>query len=222
MAQIKKCVKSAVQGQIHFGLVEKDSCICCKTQYAIQDILTPNILYVMLPKEKVYVKLQEWEHEYLKSQVQELIYIFRKLGAMDLSISVNHNDETSRSWGGGFEVGHMGFNVGGGVCISKGSGNADIIQTHLVYDAKQSGTAIETLEDMLNDSNVYYLSHKPGWKNIINNRIKGAKVIEFSFTHHDMIKMSKAFIVKLQSMGLSIHNCRKEVAWVRMDFKALF
>ena len=212
-----------VQGQIHFGLVDKDSCICCNTQYVIQDILTPNILYVMLPKEKVYVKLHEWEHEYLKSQVQELVYIFRKLGAMELSISVNQNEETKNAWGGGIDIGYMGIDVGGGVCVSKGVANADIIQTHLVYDSKQQlGAAIEKVEDMLSDNGIYYLSNKPGWKNIINNRIKGAKVIEFSFTHHDMIKMSKAFIVKLQNMGLSIHNYSKEVSWVRMDFKALF
>ena len=45
--------------------------------YRIQGIIKTNTLYVKLPKENIYLSPSKFEHEYMKSQILELIYIFR-------------------------------------------------------------------------------------------------------------------------------------------------
>ena len=60
-----KVLGKQLQGQLHIALINKDTCMCCNKAFNVQDILVPHVLYVLLPKENVYVQLQNWDHEYL-------------------------------------------------------------------------------------------------------------------------------------------------------------
>jgi len=212
-----------MQGKLHTALIDQDKCTCCNQSFSIQDVVAPRVMYALLPKEEVYVNIQEWEHEYLKSQVQELVHIFRCIGANELMIKTSQKDEDKKSVGGGLGVNLFGIDVEAEATIKKETVNYDSIQTHIVFDKHDKDVVAPTLDELLTDKNVYYLKHRPAWISFVNCRLKGcATEIEFAFTHHDMIHMKRSFVTRLQRLGVSIKYNNKEITWVKMDFYASF
>jgi len=184
--------------------------------------MTPNVVYARLPKEGVYVNIQDWEHEYLKSQVQELIYIFRLIGVQELTIKTSQQDDEKTTVGGSIGVDVLGIEAEAGIVIKNESSNYDAIQTHLVFDKSIKAT-VPTLDELMVDENIYYLQHRPAWISFVNNRLKGrATTIEFTFTHHDMIHMKHSFVTRLQRLGIAVKYNIREVTWVKMEFKGVF
>lgn len=232
-----------LQGRLHMAFNDSDACMCCEETFRINGIVDTTAMYVLVPKEQVYVKLHQWEHEYLKSQVQELIYIFRRLGAANLRITVTQSRDNKYSAGASLNARLHDLGIGTGVGLGLGfdvgseTSNMDNISTSMVFDPKKEfsdriqgekeGAAAKaankpsTLSDLLNDANIHYLANRPAWQGFINNRLQGyATTIHFSFTHHNVIYISKKLQAKLNQTGLVLHVSNTDLLWVKMMFEA--
>ena len=222
-----------LQGRLHMAFNDNDMCMCCEETFRINGIVDTTAMYVLVPKEQVYVKLHQWEHEYLKSQVQELIYIFRRLGAESLRITVTQSHENKYNAGASLnarlqDLG-IGTGIGAGIGMDVGSetSNMDNISTSMVFDPEKDFCDAEkkskpsTISDLMEDPNIHYLANRPAWQGFINNRLQGhATTIHFCFTHHNVIYISKKLQAKLNQTGLMLHVNNTDLLWVKMMFEA--
>jgi hypothetical protein len=200
---------------------ECDTCICCDQPFIMNDVLDTNRLYVLVPKVRVYVQFHQWEHEYLKSQVQELVYIFRCLGAASLRITVSQSQSTGDLQEGAVNahLHELGISAGISVSSDKDVLNLDSISTHMTFD--EDICAIKSINDLLVDNNIHYLSNRPAWQSFVNNRLQGrAKSIQFTFTHHNVIYMSKQLTINMSKAGIMMQDTHREILWVKMIFEA--
>jgi hypothetical protein len=222
-----------MQGRLHLAFNESDSCMCCDTPFIITDVVDTTSMYVLVPKEQVYVKFHQWEHEYLKSQVQELLYIFRRLGASNLRITVSQNQSSQEAYGGSVHANlrELGVSIGAGVQVTSDASNMNSIEMHMAFDssARQTKEAPpslhdkipSTVHDLIVDPAIHYLSNRPAWQNFVNNRLQGlAKSIHFTLTHHNVIALSKRLVASLSEAGIAIHESNRDLLWVRMVFEA--
>jgi hypothetical protein len=72
-------------------------CECCHKPYAVRGVVSRHALYARLPKEDIYVPLDDWYHEYLKSQMLELMYVLRRLGARSVQLTLERADDAEAS-----------------------------------------------------------------------------------------------------------------------------
>jgi hypothetical protein len=202
--------------------------MCCDRPFVIHDVVDTCSLYVMVPKEHIYVRSHQWEHEYLKSQVQELIYIFRRLGASSLRITVSQNQDSYESYGGSVKAHIQELGMGAGLSLvhEKDTTNMDSISTSIVFEPQEKSrrhdvAALATIEDLLADPQIHYLSNRPAWQNFVNNRLQGqATMIHFTFTHHNVIYMSKRLMLSCSRAGITVHDTSQNLLWVKMVFNA--
>lgn len=219
--KVIKTLSDNLQGRLHVAYNECDTCICCDQLFIMSDIIDTSRLYVLVPKEHVYVQFHQWEHEYLKSQVQELVYIFRRMGASNLRITVSQSQGARDIIGGSVHahLHELGISAGIHVSSDTDTSNLDSISTRMTFDTDDC--TVNTLKDLFTDPNIHYLSNRPAWQSFVNNRLQGkAKTIQFTFTHHNAIYMSKQLIASMSKAGLSFHDTHREMLWVKMIFEA--
>jgi hypothetical protein len=138
------CKKSVVEtliieekelhGILHIAWSHSNVCECCGLTFQIQGITQTHELYVKLPKEDMYVRACLWEHEYTKSQVQELIYIFRMLGATELDITVYQSDQRQEGLDVDIGLEALGISVHSGGRVRNSDKTIDTIHARLRFD----------------------------------------------------------------------------------------
>jgi hypothetical protein len=133
-----------LNGKLHIGIMNKDTCTCCAIPYQVQGVINAHEVYVKLPKENIYVRGMYWEHEYMKSKVQELLYIFRKLRARELELAVEQCDTNSRHISGdaGVSLSEYGIDVDVdvGIRVEDFKESSDCIRAKIVF-ASDSDTS---------------------------------------------------------------------------------
>jgi len=138
-------------------------------KYVIRDVALPRVTYIKLPKEEIYVKSDEWEYEYMKSQIQEIILIFGILGAKKIMYDVSDNSEVNKNIGANLGVGEPGLIAEAGLEISQHKSKFSKFSGLVEFpEPKQE---IPTLEHLQTAANIFYLPKKYHWQAMVRNRI---------------------------------------------------
>jgi hypothetical protein len=189
-----------------------DKCRCCNNQLEIKGMVELYAIYVHLPKENKYVEFDEWESEYTKSRLTELIKIFRLLGAKSLVVKINKNSNNQHNTSA--EVALNGMEVGAGFEIEKNNNMIDA----LGYTVKFEGISLDKIrkeykdKESFIDSNpdLYYLHSNTDWVSYIDQRIGGAEKIECAYIHKKILKASMKLKLKMDKVGVNISSSDKE------------
>lgn len=173
--------------------------------YTFQDIVIPRVLYLKLPKEGVYVRHDSWEYEYLKSQIQEIIYIFALLGAKTVNYEVINSSSNKSSTGVDLNMQHLssGIAVESGVKVSRGNSLSSELSGSLEFSEARGGTKRPTIDLLLKSKNIHYLARKYDWRQMCIQRIeRSVSSDNFHFMYHSDMYIDANMSAAINSLGI--------------------
>ena len=131
--------------------------------YTIEEPVMPRQLYIMLPKERIYVPSDQFTGRYIRSKIQELIKIFIALGATSIKYVRHQSHEHRLAIGAETEV----------VSVSEG-GHHESAHTHehgVVYELTLPPSSSPPDVSHFSDCSFYYLKRDPALQDLILRRI---------------------------------------------------
>jgi hypothetical protein len=174
---------------------------CHQLPYFIQDPPIPRQLYIMLPKEKIFVASDTFTESYIRSKMRELIQIFVKLNAK--SIKFMRYDTQKETSNIGFDAGITipQAKVSQGTRVEKEDSNFSGFQYEMRFD--ENTTPFEIDHFMSDD--FYYLKQEPSWQDIISRRIDYKMMYDkYTFRNTERRLLKDKFINKMKVIELSL------------------
>ena len=173
---------------------------CDQLPYAIKDPPIPRQLYIMLPKEKLFVVSESFAEMYLRSKIRELIQLFVTLNAKSVKF-MRYDAEKQHN--------HVCLEVGLAVpqaTVSLQSRieneNAAFSGTQYVMSFADNGTPFDPNE-LLSDQ-FYYLREEPSWQDIVTQRVDyKMSAYQYSYQHHEQKILKRKFVAKMKMLDLS-------------------
>ena len=170
-------------------------------KYVIRDVAIPRVTYIKLPKEKIYVKSDEWEYEYMKSQIQEIILIFGILGAKKITYDVSDNSEENKNVGASLGVGEPGLVAEAGLEVSQQQSQYSKFSGLVEFPKPKQ--EVPTLSRLQREKNIYYLPRKFHWKRMVRNRIESYTTKDtFDYRFGRDFNISGSLTAKFNKLGI--------------------
>jgi len=203
----KKCIFSykdiIMYRKKHFpgDLIIEKYAQCHNLPYIIQDPPMPRQLYIMLPKEKLFVASEIFTGCYIRSKMRELIQIFVKLNAK--CVKFKHYDSQKESKSICMDVGTNMPNakLSQGINLRNEHDKITTIQYEMKFDAN---TNPFTTNHFLSDT-YYYLKHEPSWQDIIVRRLDYKMTYDkYTFKNTERQLLKHKFITNMKALNLSL------------------
>lgn len=216
-------------GKLHVACMDDGAkfCRCCDMPVSIQDMVTPNQLYVMLPKERVFVPSKKFDYEYLKSQVQELVELFRTLGANQVQYEVSQTaaHDSSLGFNAGVTLQEAGIRAGADMSIEHSDDANNNINGSISYS--QQGNEVARYRNdvgrFLRDSPAFYLKTHHDWQSMVTQRLCGhASQLRFSFSYHQAIRYSAHLATQLHRIDASFKRSSSSSSGFTIEFQVGF
>jgi len=191
----------------NISMETKPVCECCNKPYSIRGLITRRMLYAKLPKEGIYVSVNNWYHEYLKSQMLELLYIFRMLGADTITLQLQRSTDESKSIDVSTNISGIfsDLNVTAGIKDNHVTKNDDSIDLSATYEKDDNFKPYNSFDSFLKDDTIYYLTQNQDWQDFIAQRIDcKIKDLNFKFTVANNLQVDKTFYANVKQMGFNL------------------
>ncbi len=171
--------------------------------YPIQGIVSSHVVYIMLPKERIYVTPDIFPYKYLESQHEELKHIFALLGAKSIKWNIVDYKEEVKKIDGKIEVNIAG--EGAGIGFENSNSQADLFKNS--GERTFPDNKIEPdVDKILKDSSIYYLMMEDSWKEMIKRRIESnIQYDKFSYIYQSKINVKKGFDTKLKDFDIQFN-----------------
>ena len=141
--------------------------------YNIEGPPLPRKLYIMLPKEKLFIPSDNFTSRYIDSKLQELKNIFVALQAKSIKVKKIYGTEESTRIGGGVGGSSFSDRIHGDLEVDDVQSNSISITNEMTFGEPLNAVSIE---DFSNASSsvyrYYYLGKEFEWQNIIQRRLK--------------------------------------------------
>lgn len=172
-----------------------------KLNYKIENNPIPKQLYIMLPKEELFINSENFTTRYIDSKLEELKNIFILLKAKSIKIKKNLKISSKENINLSGEVNINGNNFGQSIQFEKSENNINEINNEMHFLNNTNPIDL----DKLDDDNYYFLNKQYDWHNIIIRRIDGNLITDKYEYHNIEIKIFKSkFIEKLKFLELSV------------------
>ena len=188
--------------------------------YVIDGPVMPRQVYIMLPKEKIYVPSDQFTEKYIRSKMRELVQIFVALRAK--SIKYTRYDSVEE---GSKLVADIGTNVPKlfettGIQVehteSKKKGTQYEIQ--LIPVQKPIDTTI-----FQDHQEFYYLRREPSWRDMILRRVDGHVVLDkYTYFNREVNLFTSNLSQKLQWFQLNIEYDWSKYQDFHMDYEVTY
>jgi hypothetical protein len=188
--------------------------------YVIDGPVMPRQVYIMLPKEKIYVPSDQFTEKYIRSKMRELVQIFVALRAK--SIKYTRYDSVEE---GSKLVADIGSNVPKlfettGIQVehteSKKKGTQYEIQ--LIPVQKPIDTVI-----FQDHQEFYYLRREPSWRDMILRRVDGHVVLDkYTYFNREINLFTSNLSQKLQWFQLNIEYDWSKYQDFHMDYEIVY
>lgn len=174
-------------------------------KYVIKRLALPRVTYIKLPKEGIYVKSDEWEFEYIKSQIQEVIMVCGLMGAKSVKYDISNNRAEHKNMGANIDMGDLVQGVGAGASMSSGSGESSQLVGEVEFGEREGlDVNFEVFEKEERNGNIHYLMRMPQWISMVDNRMR-RKVMksEFRYSYRRELFFRSDVVTKVRDMGIS-------------------
>ena len=179
-------------------------------KYQIEGNITPKILYIRLPKEKLYVPADVFQERYLDSKINELITIFSTLCSKTINISVIHENSSNINFSVGAGANIKGIDVK--AKAGKETNKSNIITTtrEITFQEPKTNETLD-VEVFGNYEKFFYLPKDESWINIIRRRINNKSLgDEYKYNYTDYNCVSKELSAHLKALHISLqYNSNK-------------
>jgi len=188
--------------------------------YVIDGPVMPRQVYIMLPKEKIYVPSDQFTEKYIRSKMRELVQIFVALRAKSIKYTrYDSVEEVSKI------VSEIGTNIPKvfettGIEIehteSKKKGTQYEIQ--LIPVQKPIDTTI-----FQDHQEFYYLRREPSWRDMILRRVDGHVVLDkYTYFNREVNLFTSNLSQKLQWFQLNIEYDWSKYQDFHMDYEVTY
>ena len=172
-------------------------------KYKIHGMVYSHIVYMMLPKEKVYVLPELFPYKYMESQHEELKHIFALLGAESIKWKIIDKKDENNDIKGKVNLNTGVVNTGLG--FESGEASSDLFKSE-GFRTFPDQKIVPNIKNILNDKSIYYLMMEDSWKEIIKRRIESnIKFDKFSYLYQNKISIQKGFETNLDKMGIQFN-----------------
>lgn len=188
--------------------------------YVIDGPVMPRQVYIMLPKEKIYVPSDQFTEKYIRSKMRELVQIFVALRAK--SIKYTRYDSVEE---GSKLVADIGANVPKlfettGIQVehteSKKKGTQYEIQ--LIPVQKPIDTVI-----FQDHQEFYYLRREPSWRDMILRRVDGHVILDkYTYFNREVNLFTSNLSQKLQWFQLNLEYDWSKYQDFHMDYEVTY
>ena len=168
---------------------------CHLLPYYIQEPIIPRQLYVMLPKEKIFVPSDVFTEMYIRSKMRELIQIFIKLNAKTIKFTRYYSQS---------ELSNVALDATLSIPNATLSNvtnieNEDKTVTGTEYVMRFSeNTNPFAIKDFLNVDNYHYLTQQSDWQYMIKRRIDyGMTYYKYTYKNNERKLLKRNFVSKL-------------------------
>lgn len=184
--------------------------------YSIDGPVMPRQVYIMLPKEKLYVPSGQFTERYIRSKMRELVQIFVALRANSIKYTrYDSIDESQRI------VSELGTNVpkifetvGIEVESKEQSKRATEYEIQLIPTSDPIDTTV-----FQNHQEFYYLRREPSWRDMIIRRVDGHVVLDkYTYTNRELNIFTTKLSQKLQCFQLNIEYDWHKYQDFHMDY----
>ena len=188
--------------------------------YVIDGPVMPRQVYIMLPKEKIYVPSDQFTEKYIRSKMRELVQIFVALRAK--SIKYTRYDSVE-------EVSNLVSEIG--TNIPKVFETTGIEVEHT--ESKKKGTQYEIqlipvqkpIDTVIfqDHQEFYYLRREPSWRDMILRRVDGHVVLDkYTYFNREVNLFTSNLSQKLQWFQLNIEYDWSKYQDFHMDYEVTY
>ena len=184
-------------------------------QYKINEVVNLKTLYIKLPKEKLYVKSNRWQFEYMKSQVREILHMFGLLGAKNVEYEIINSNANLVNFLTQVTTGKIPIESGFEI------NSKNILSTEISGRTEYAvPKTYPTEKSIYNSNNIYYLSRKDDWQDICERRIVYKVTVDnFTYKFNTDVSFSAKVTEKFRGLGISFNISSEETKNFTMNFK---
>jgi hypothetical protein len=187
--------------------------------YQIEEPVMPRQLYIMLPKERIYVPSDQFTSRYIKSKMRELVQIFIALRAKSIkyirydSLSEHQNTNVN------IDVDVPQITLSEGVQYE----NAETKRRGIQYEIRLNPSNEPIDVDVFSQPSFYYLKREPLWKDIILRRIDGGAIYDkYTYWNKEMKLLKSKFIQQLKCFNLSVEYDWTKFSDFMVDYEVVY
>lgn len=170
-------------------------------EYKIENNALPRVIYVMLPKEKIFINIENFTLRYIDSKLDELKHIFMFLNAKSVKITRNYDTIINTSINSAIKVPINNLNINSDVEYQKKEENTNELINTMTFSKKNNNIQFE---ELYND-NYFFLPSQIDWHNMIIRRIDGNLLSDkYTYTNKETHLLKYKFIQTLTKLDLSI------------------
>lgn len=189
-----------------------------KFNYKIEDTPLPKKLYIMLPKEKIFIDIKNYESRLLASKMDELSNLFMYLGANEVEILEKYKNSKNENLSIGMEVDINQINMD--MSNSFGNNSNNFTQNEKIEKFPVNEDIELNIENL---TSFYYLPKMSDWQNIVIRRVDGlAEELEYSFINKVNKQLTRKLINKLKKLNISISYEYGSSLLIDKNFKVKF
>ena len=190
--------------------------------YNIEEPVLPRQLYIMLPKERMYVPSDSFTGRYISSKMRELIQIFITLRATSIKYVRYDSDEETKSMLIEFGTDFPNFSCSEGVHKKNMDSKKTGIEYEIRIDSHTNQDDPLTI-NMFSQPSFYYLKKEPSWKDMIIRRIEGGVTFDkYTYLNNETKLLKGGFIQQLQCMNLSVNYDWKKYKQFIVDYEVTY
>ena len=187
--------------------------------FTIEEPVMPRQLYIMLPKERIYVPSDQFTGKYIRSKMQELIRIFVTLQATSIKYVRydSHQDNT-----------HFGVGINSGITQVKISESAqyenrNTNNTGIEYELKLNPSKEPLNVNLFSDCSFYYLKRNPAWKDLILRRIDNGVIFDkYTYWNKERQLLKSGFEKQMQWFNVSANYDWEKYADLMIDYEVTY
>ena len=188
--------------------------------YVIDGPVMPRQVYIMLPKEKIYVPSDQFTEKYIRSKMRELVQIFVALRAK--SIKYTRYDSVE-------EVSNLVSEIGTNIPKVFETTGIEIEHT----ESKKKGTQYEIqlipvqkpIDTTIfqDHQEFYYLRREPSWRDMILRRVDGHVVLDkYTYFNREVNLFTSNLSQKLQWFQLNLEYDWSKYQDFHMDYEVTY
>ena len=188
--------------------------------YVIDGPVMPRQVYIMLPKEKIYVPSDQFTEKYIRSKMRELVQIFVALRAKTIKYTRYDSVEEVSKF-----VSDIGTN------IPKVFETTGIEVEHT--ESKKKGTQYEIqlipvqkpIDTVIfqDHQEFYYLRREPSWRDMILRRVDGHVVLDkYTYFNREVNLFTSNLSQKLQWFQLNLEYDWNKYQDFHMDYEVTY
>ena len=168
--------------------------------YRIEEPVMPRQLYIMLPKERIYVPSDQFTSRYLKSKMRELVQIFVALRAKTIKYIRYDSQEEQKKINLSADIDVPQVSLSDGVQYE----NSDTKKRGIQYEIRLNPPDEPIDIEAFADPSFYYLKREPSWQDMILRRVDGCVVYDkYTYWNKEIKLLKSKFIQKLKCFNLS-------------------